>query len=70
VYVDGHREPRAISRTRLRSVSCPRPSTIALAIEGSTGASAVAWKRVLSSSSLPDKGSQVSRSPAVTFAAR
>ncbi|WP_330461033.1 hypothetical protein OIB37_31690 [Streptomyces sp. NBC_00820] len=41
-----HAAPRAMSRTPLRSVSCPRPWTIARAAEGSTRASAVAWKRV------------------------
>lgn len=45
VYFAGHREARAMSRTRWRSVSSPSPSTIALAVAGATRASAVAWKR-------------------------
>ena len=42
------RPPRApaMSSTVLRSVSSPRPSTIALLIDGSTSASTVAWNRV------------------------
>lgn len=35
-----------MSSTRLRSVSSPRPETIALLMAGSTSASVVAWKRV------------------------
>ncbi|MDW6065642.1 hypothetical protein SAZ11_57475 [Streptomyces sp. FXJ1.4098] len=42
MYCAGHREARAMSSTLLRSVSSPRPSTIALAVAGSTRASVVA----------------------------
>jgi len=44
-YFAGHREPRAISSTRLRSVSSPCPSTIAFLISGLARDSAVAWNR-------------------------
>ena len=45
-YLAGHREPRAMSSTRLRSVSSPCPSTIAFLISGLARDSAVAWNRV------------------------
>ena len=49
MYSRGHREPRAISSTLLRSVSAPCPSMIALMAGGSVSASAVARNRVPSS---------------------